>query len=83
MTEQTLPRRLCGDTGHLITITNPWLPGAAMQYTRFGQIINDISDARVYGGIHFRTDQDAGSVLGSAVGTAVFKKNLRPAHDKD
>jgi hypothetical protein len=55
----------------------------AMQYTRYGQIVNDISDARVYGGIHFRFDQDAAWTLGSAVGTAVFKNNLRPAHDKD
>jgi PAP2 superfamily len=76
-------RRLYGEAGHLITITNPWLPGMAMQYTRFGQISNDISDARVYGGIHFRTDQDAGSILGRAVGTTVYKNNLRPAHGKD
>jgi hypothetical protein len=76
-------RRLYGEAGHLITITNPWLPGMAMQYTRFGQIINDISDPRVYGGIHFRTDQDAASDLGRAVGTTVFKNNLRPAHGKD
>jgi hypothetical protein len=76
-------RRLYGEAGHLITITNPWLPGMAMQYTRFGQIVNDISDARVYGGIHFRFDQDAAWTLGSAVGTAVFKNNLRPMNNKD
>jgi hypothetical protein len=52
----------------------------SMRYTRFGQIIDDISDARVYGGIHFRTDQDAVAVLGNAVGTAAFKNNLRPVH---
>lgn len=76
-------RRLYGMAGHLITITNPWLPGMAMQYARFQQISDDISDARVYGGIHFRTDQDAASVLGRAVGTEVYKNNLRPAHRKD
>ena len=43
-------RRLYGEAGHLIPITNPWLAGLAMQYTRFEQISNDISDARVYGG---------------------------------
>ena len=32
-----------------------------------------ISDARVYGGIHFRTDQVAGADLGRAVGTAVYE----------
>jgi hypothetical protein len=47
-----------------------------LQYTSFRQIADDISDTRVYGGIHFRTDQDAGAVLGRAIGTAVYKDNL-------
>ena len=33
------------------------------------------------GGIHFRTDQDAGALLGRAVGKEVYKHNLRPMHD--
>ena len=56
------------------------MPSIVLQYTRFKQITNDISDARVYGGIHFRTDQDAGETLGRAVGTAVYKNNLRAVH---
>jgi len=74
-------RRLYGDGGHSITLTNPAVPNITLQYTSFKQITDDISDARVYGGIHFRTDQEAGADLGRAVGTAVYKNNLRPAHD--
>src|ERR1700760_3887039 len=66
-------RRLYGEAGHAITISNPADPGIVFHYTSFSQITNDISDARVYGGIHFRTDQVAGAVLGRAVGTAVYK----------
>jgi membrane-associated phospholipid phosphatase len=73
-------RRLYGEAGHAMTLTNPAAPGISLQYTSFKQITDDISDARVYGGIHFRTDQDAGAVLGRAVGTAVYKGNLRPNH---
>jgi hypothetical protein len=47
------------------------------------QITDDISDARVYGGIHFRTDQDAGAVAGRANCSAVYKNNLRPVHNED
>ena len=54
-----------------------------LQYTTFKQITDDVDDARVYGGIHFRTDQDAGGRLGRAVGTAVYKNNLRPMHDDE
>jgi hypothetical protein len=76
-------RRLYGEGGHSIKLTNPAVPNITLQYTSFKQITDDISDARVYGGIHFRTDQEAGADLGRAVGTAVYKNNLRPAHDDD
>jgi hypothetical protein len=76
-------RRLYGEAGHSITLTNPAVPNIILQYTSFKQITDDISDARVYGGIHFRTDQEAGADLGRAVGTAVYKNNLRPVHDDD
>jgi hypothetical protein len=76
-------RRLYGEAGHSITLTNPAVPNIVLQYTSFKQITDDISDARVYGGIHFRSDQEAGADLGRAVGTSVFKKNLRPVHDDE
>jgi hypothetical protein len=34
----------------------PAVPGVTLNYTRFSQITDDISDARIYGGIHFRFD---------------------------
>jgi membrane-associated phospholipid phosphatase len=76
-------RRLYGEAGHSITISNPAVPNLVYHYTSFKQITDDISDARVYGGIHFRTDQVAGAQLGRAVGTAVYKNNLRTTDDDD
>ncbi len=76
-------RRLYGEAGHSMTLSNPAVPTIVLQYTSFKQITNDISDARVYGGIHFRTDQDAGALLGLAIGKEVYKHNLRPVHDDD
>jgi hypothetical protein len=76
-------RRLYGEAGHSITLTNPAVSSIVLQYTSFEQITNDISDARVYGGIHFRTDQVAGEQLGRAIGKTVYKNNLRPTHDDD
>jgi hypothetical protein len=70
-------RRVYGEGGHAITMSNPAVPGLMFHYTRFSQITADISDARVYGGIHFRFDQDAGSELGRDIGTYVYKHNLR------
>jgi hypothetical protein len=77
-------RRLYGEAGHAITLSNPAVPNIVLHYGSFRQITDDISDARVYGGIHFRTDQDAGARLGRAVGRAVYKDNLRAMHgDRD
>jgi hypothetical protein len=76
-------RRLYGEAGHSITLTNPAVPDIVLQYTSFKQITDDISDARVYGGIHFRTDQKAGADLGRAVGTVVYKNNLRRVRDDE
>ena len=76
-------RRLYGDDGLSIRLTNPAVPNIVLQYTSFEQITDDISDARVYGGIHFRTDQVAGERLGRAVGKTVYKHNLRPVHGDD
>ncbi len=76
-------RRLYGEAGHSMTLSNPAVPTIVLQYTSFRQITNDISDARVYGGIHFRTDQDAGALLGLAIGKAVYEHNLRAVHGND
>jgi len=76
-------RRLYGEAGHSMTLTTPSLPNIVLQYDSFKEIANDVSDARVYGGIHFRTDQEAGADLGRALGTAVYKNNLRPVHDEE
>lgn len=76
-------RRLYGTGGHVITLANAAVPGVSLRYTTFNQITDDIDDARVYGGIHFRFDQDAGSRLGRDVATFIYKHNLRSAHDPD
>ena len=80
-------RRLFGDAGHDITITGSVaalgsLPAAVitLHYTQLKEIAADVDDARVYGGIHWRSDQDAGSVLGRAIATEVVKNNLRPVN---
>ena len=76
-------RRIYGEGGHFMTLSNPTVPDIVLQYTTFKQITDDISDARVYGGIHFRTDQVAGERLGDAIGRAEYKNNLRRMHDDD
>src|SRR5262249_1433730 len=83
-------RRVYGEGGHAITIASAAVPGVTLHYTSFHQITDDVSDARVYGGIHFRFDQDAGADLGRALAAYEDQHNLKRAksftgedHDQD
>jgi hypothetical protein len=70
--------RLYGFKGHSITVSSPAVPGVTLKYTDFKTITADIDDARVYGGIHFRFDQEGGAELGRRLGTYVYRHSLRP-----
>jgi hypothetical protein len=68
-----------GRAGHVITLTHPALSDIILHYTTFKQITDDIDDARIYGGVHFRFDQQAGARQGKRVGEYVLRHALRPA----
>jgi len=75
--------RAFGKRDHAITLTNPALPGVILNYTEWKQICDDIDDARIYGGIHFRYDQEAGADQGLQVGKYILRHYLRSGHDDD
>jgi hypothetical protein len=66
--------------GRFQTVTNsdPSVPGVVLTYYDLLDIVKDVSDARVYGGIHFRTDQDAGEHMGKSVAQWNLDNHLRP-----
>ena len=71
---------LYGADGHDITFSSAAVPGVTLHYTTFEAITHDIDDARIYGGIHFRFDQEAGGLLGRRVGAYIYEHNLRVVH---
>ena len=64
----TVLERAYGRKHHDITNTEDGAPGIVLHYSDLRAIVDDVSDARVYGGIHFRFDQDAGEHMGVEVG---------------
>jgi hypothetical protein len=62
---------------------NPALPGMALSYTRLRHLTDDIADARVYGGIHFRFEQDEAENMGERIARYVVKHQLRRACPSD
>jgi hypothetical protein len=67
-----------GNGGHAIELTHPALPNTVRSYTTLKQITDDIDDARVYGGIHFRFDQVAGGRQGKRTGKFIYTHYLQP-----
>jgi hypothetical protein len=72
-----------GKNGHAIVLTNPALPDIVLGYTGWDEITDDIDDARVYGGIHFRFDQEAGALQGRHVGSYILENYLRSLDESD
>jgi hypothetical protein len=63
---------------HTVINSHPGVPGVVLTYDNLLDIVKDVSDARVYGGIHFRTDQDAAEYQGRSVAQWNLDNYLRP-----
>lgn len=77
----TVLERAYGRFGHTVTVSHPagLRPDGTpivLTYTDLDDIISDVSDARVYGGIHYRFDQVAGERMGHKVGQYVYNNLL-------
>lgn len=64
---------------HTVTNSHPSVPGVVLTYYDLLDIEKAVSDARVYGGIHFRTDQDVAEHQGKSVAQWNLDHHLRPA----
>lgn len=76
---RTVLEEFFGSDGHAVTLTTPAQPTIVLTYTGWDQITDDIDDARIYGGIHFRFDQKVGSRQGHDVGKYLLQNYLRPS----
>ena len=70
-------QRVFSNRPHSIVLSTPAMPGFELQYDSLSEITDDIDNARVYGGIHFRYDQEAGGDQGTAIGRYIYKAKLR------
>jgi hypothetical protein len=78
---RTVLERAYGRFGHAITVAHPLAPGIQRTYSDLRAITNDVSDARVYGGIHFRFDQIEGEKQGEGVARYIYNNSLKKLDD--
>jgi hypothetical protein len=61
------------------SITSETLPGVTRSFSSFSEAAEELNDARVFAGIHFRTAVNVGRALGRQVGEYVLENSLRHA----
>jgi hypothetical protein len=68
-----------GETpGIRLVATSPTHPGFRRTWSTFEEGVDEVIDARVYAGVHFRTSNDVGARLGRQVAQFVMANALQP-----
>jgi hypothetical protein len=65
-----------------ITLTSPTAPGVIETFTTFREIADSVVDARVLGGIHWRTSSVRGREVGEEIGRYAAHHFLRPIRER-
>jgi len=61
-------------------VSSPRFPGRPRHFERFSEILEEVVDARVWGGIHFRTANTEGAEIGEKVVRWERRFYFRPLH---
>jgi hypothetical protein len=66
--------------GTPFSVASDTLPGTLRYFSSFSGALDEIKNARVFGGIHFRTATNDGSTLGAAIGNYILTNTLQSVH---
>jgi membrane-associated phospholipid phosphatase len=76
-------RSLFGNKPFHLSVTSEVLPGVVRSFDSFAAVEEEASLSRIYAGQHFRSDENAGEHLGSAVADFVVDNFLTRVHRRD
>lgn len=69
---------LVGNDIATVTLTSETAPGAVRRYSRLTDYVEEVVNARIYGGMHYRRSGEVGVELGRRVAEEVMKRQLLP-----
>jgi hypothetical protein len=61
-----------------LTTTSDTAMGAARSWTNIDDFIQEVANARIYDGVHYRNSTEVGTAMGKEVGALAVTKYLRP-----
>jgi hypothetical protein len=61
-----------------LTTTSPTAKGAARSWTKIDDFMQEVANARIYDGVHYRNSTEVGTAMGKRIGALAVAKYLRP-----
>jgi hypothetical protein len=68
-----------GDTVAEISLTSPTAPGITRRWTRLQDYSDEVANARIYAGFHYRFSTEVGKDMGKKIGELTIATQLRGA----
>jgi hypothetical protein len=62
-----------------LATSSPTAQGATRRWARTDDLVREVSQARIYGGLHYRFSTEAGEAMGRQIGRLAVDRVLRPA----
>jgi PAP2 superfamily len=63
-----------------LTMTSPTAPGVVRKWSSIREYAEEVSSARIYGGIHYRNSTMVGKAMGKKIGELAVQNYLKPVH---
>ncbi|MGH8284564.1 MAG: vanadium-dependent haloperoxidase, partial [Steroidobacteraceae bacterium] len=60
-----------------LSTTSPTAPGTVRSWTRVDDFVQEVANARIYDGVHYRSSTEVGSAMGKKIGELAAAKYLR------
>ncbi|MDX2223914.1 MAG: vanadium-dependent haloperoxidase [Rhodospirillaceae bacterium] len=64
----------------VLATTSPTAPGITRRWNNVDDFVREVSDARIWGGLHFRFTTEVSNVMGRKIGELAAGKVLAPQH---
>jgi hypothetical protein len=61
-----------------VKLASTTAPGVERRFTRLSDYVDEVVNARIYDGVHYRTSGEAGATLGRQVGEYTFANYFKP-----
>jgi hypothetical protein len=60
--------------------TTSYITGATRSWTKIEDFTQEVANARIYAGVHYRNSNETGAAMGKQIGELAAAKFLRPTN---